>query len=157
MPQTNSLGTLSLHRFNGLELFSIQQAELYLLEGDLDSSPRLSFDFEADEIPLKTLADTEPLHAMPAGEFFVNVPTIDTNTLVGQAFSIPEGDCDGDWLARIYYVEHDSAKNCTIRVLEKNGDQFRVIIDGYCKDVNFYDGSKPDTHFVLDAWFVVHQ
>jgi hypothetical protein len=151
-----SIGTLSFHRFNGSEQFSIAQAKLFLLKGYEDDSPHLSFDFEAASTPLTTLPDTEPLHALPSGEFNVDVPTLDVSNLVGQVFSIPEGNSAGDWLARIYYVEHDAARNCTLRVLEWNGDQFRVSVDGYCTDLNFYDGSKPDTHFVLEAWFALH-
>jgi len=150
-----SVGTLTFERFNGVEQFAIRQADLFLL-GDEDDSPRLSFDFEADDAPLKTLPDTESLHASPAGEFNVDVPSLDISGLVGQVFSIPRGDDDGDWLARIYYVEHDAAKNCTVRVLERDGDRFRVTVDGSCTDLNFYDGSKPDTHFVLEAWFTRH-
>lgn len=151
-----SIGTLSFHRFNGTEQFSIAKAEVFLLKGYEGDPPRLSFDFEAEGIPLATLPDTESLRAVPNGEFNVEVPTLDVAGLVGQVFSIPEGDSDGDWLARIYYVEHDAAKNCTLRVLEKNEEQFKVSVDGYCTDLNFYDGSKPDTRFVLEAWFVLH-
>ena len=41
------------HMGVGTEQFAIRQAELFLLEGDEDSSPRLSFDFEAENIPLR--------------------------------------------------------------------------------------------------------
>ena len=150
-----SVGTLVFQRFNGTEQFAISKAELFLLEGD--GSPRLSFDFEADGTPLTTLPDTESLRALPGGEFNVDVPSLDVGGLVGQVFSIPQGDDDGDWLARIYYVEHDAAKNCTVRVLERDGDRFRVAVDGYCTDLAFHDGSKPDTHFVLEAWFALHR
>lgn len=150
-----SIGILSFHRFNGTEQFSISRAEVFLLREYEGNSPRLSFAFEVDSIPLATLPDTEPLCALPNGEFNVDVSTLDVSGLVGQVFSIPEGDSDGDWLARIYYVEHDAARNCTLRVLERNGGQFRVSVDGYCTDLNFYDGSKPDTHFELEAWFVL--
>jgi hypothetical protein len=85
----------------------------------------------------------------------VDVPSLDVSGLVGQVFSIPEGARDEEWLARIYYVEHDAAKNCTVRILERDGERFRVAVDGYCPDLNFYDGSKPDTHFVLEAWFTL--
>jgi hypothetical protein len=150
-----SVGTLTFDRFNGTEQFVIRQAELLLLSGYEDGPCRLCFDFEADDTPLKTLPDTESLHASPAGEFNVSVPNLDITNLEGQIFSIPQGQNDGDWLARIYYVEHDAAKNCTIRVLKRAGDRFRVAIDGYCTDLNFYDGSKADTHFTLEAWFTL--
>lgn len=139
-----------------MEQFSVEEAELFLLEGDEDDPPRLSFDFMAGDTPLATLPDTESLGAIPNGEFFVEVPVLDVKGLVGQVFSIPEGDSDGDWLARIYYCEHEPAYDCTVRVLKRKGDRFRVAIDGYCTDINFYDGSKPDTHFVLEAWFTLY-
>lgn len=150
-----SVGTLAFHRFNGTERFSVAKAELFLLKGFEGSPPRLSFDFEADSTPLETLPDTESLRALPNGEFNIEVPSLDLSGLVSQVFSIPHGDLDGDWLARIYYVEHDAASNCTVRVLEQDADRFRVSVDGYCTDLNFYDGSKPDTHFELEAWFAL--
>src|SRR5262245_29002308 len=151
-----SVGTLIFQRFNGVEEFTIRQADLFLLAGDEDHSPRLSFEFEADDTPLKTLPDTESLHASPGGEFTVDVSSLDVSGLAGQVFSVPHGDNDGEWLARIYYVEHDAAKNCTVRVLERDGNRFRVAVDGHCKDMNFYDGPQPDMRFVLEAWFTRH-
>lgn len=150
-----SAGTLTFQRFNGTERFAIERAELFFVERE--GSPWLSFDFDADRTPLLTLPDTEALHALPGGEFNVNVPGVDLDGLVGKVFSIPHGDDDGDWLARIYYVEHDAAKNCTIRIVERDADRFRIAADGYCTDLNFYDGSKPDTHFVLEAWFILRR
>jgi len=150
-----SVGALTFERFNGIEQFTICRAELFLLDADEDDTYRLSFDFEATGSPLKTLPDTESLHASPGGEFNVEISNFDLARLVGQVFSIPHGDDDGDWLARIYYVEHDAARDCALRVLERDEDRFRVTVDGYCTDLNFYDGSKPDTHFVLEAWFTL--
>lgn len=149
-------GTLTFHRFNGIEKFSLQQAELFLLDGDDESSPRLSFEFEAAKPPLATLPDTEALRASPSGEFTIDVPSLDTDQLVGQSYTIPKGDVDGNWLARIYYVEHDAANDCIIRLLARDGDRFQVTIEGSCTDLNFYDGSQPDTRFVLEAWFTIH-
>jgi hypothetical protein len=52
-------------------------------------------------------------------------------------------------------VAHDAVRDWTLRVLERNGSQFRVSIEGFCTDVNYYDGSKSDTRLVLDAWFAL--
>ena len=152
-----SVGLLTFQRFNGIEQFAIQQAQLFLLDGYDQCSPCLSFDFTADASPLATLPDTESLHASPSGEFNVYVPNLDVENLVGQVFSIPRGAVDGDWYARIYYVEHDAANKCTLRVLERDGERFRVAVDGYCTDLNYYDGSRPDTRLELDAWFTIHR
>jgi hypothetical protein len=150
-----NVGTLSLHRFNGTERFSIESAELFLLKGGDDSVCSLLFEFEAADTPLATLPDTESLRAVPNGEFSVEVVSLDEDDLVGRAFSIPDGDIGGGWLARIYYVAHDAVRDWTLRVLERNGSQFRVSIEGFCTDVNYYDGSKSDTRLILDAWFAL--
>jgi len=110
-----SIGTITFQRFNGVEQFAIRQADLFAHEGE--DSTRLSFDFEADTPPLKTLPDTEDLGASPNGEFNIELESFDATCLAGNVFIIPYGDDDdGNWLARIYYVEHDAANNCKIRV-----------------------------------------
>jgi hypothetical protein len=150
------VGTITFHRFNGTERFAIREAVLYLLKGD--ASPSMSFDFKAEGAPIVTSVpdDAESLRGSPSGEFNVDVPVLDVSHLVGRVFTIPLGDPDGDWLARIYYVDHNAARNCTVRVLERDGDRFRVTVSGYCTDFNYCDGSKPDTRFMLDAWFALH-
>jgi hypothetical protein len=148
------VGTITFHRFCGTEVFALRKAELFLLDGDGHS--QLAFDFEADDTPtLTTVPETESLSASPGGEFNVDVSSLDVNRLVGRVFTIPHGDDDGHWLARIYYVDHNAAKNCTLRILERDGDRFRASVNGRCTDFNYCDGSKPDTRFSLEAWFAL--
>jgi len=150
------IGAITFHRFCGTERFAIDEAVLLLVEGDEDRSPSISFNFKAEATPnLTTIPEDESLQGLPSGEFNVYVPVLDISRLVGRVFSIPRGDLDGNWLARIYFVDHRPARDCTVRVHERDAHRFRVTADGYCTDFNYCGGSKPDTRFALDAWFAL--
>ena len=148
------VGIITFHRFCGTEVFALRKATLLLLDGDGYS--QLAFDFEADDTPtLTTVPENESLSASPGGEFNVDVSSLDVSGLVGRVFTIPHGNDDGHWLARIYYVDHNAARNCTIRILERDGDRFRASVNGHCTDFDYCDGSKPDARFSLEAWFAL--
>ena len=40
-----------------------------------------------------------------------------------------------------------------IEFLERNEDWFRIRWTGVTQDVNFYDGTKPDTRVEIEGWF----
>jgi hypothetical protein len=148
------VGTITFRRFCGTEVFALRKAELLLLKGD--GYCRLGFNFEADEVPtVTTVPEVESLSGSPGGEFNVEVASLDVRSLVGQVFTIPHGEDDGHWLARIYYLDHCAAKNCTLRILERDGERFRASVNGSCTDFDYCDGSKPDTRFSLQAWFAL--
>jgi len=56
-----AVGTLTLHRFNGDEVFAISNATIKYFAGD--EGVTLEFDVRTDPKPLKTLPDTSTLRA----------------------------------------------------------------------------------------------
>jgi len=96
------------------------------------------------------------MNAKPNCDFTILFETMDWDKLIGQEFHIPEeyDDRIDDYVTRLYYFEHLDVVRTTIKVLNRNEDgQYRVQIKGYCCDINFYDGSKPEAEINIDAWF----
>jgi hypothetical protein len=143
-----------LHRFNGVEKFPIRKATMsaYPTEGGV----RLSFDVEAENA-LQTLADTQSLGATPDAEANVDLPALDPEALPGQTLAIFEGDGKGDWLARLYYCEHQALDDNKIEVLARTGNTFEVRWTATTMDVNYYDGSKPATKVEIRGLFTFEQ
>ena len=152
-----SVGILKLNRFNGQEQFAISEATILLCNDNGYSN--LSFEIETEEKPIKTLPDTENLYARPNAEFIVQVTDFSWENLIDRSFEIPQGydEETGEFLTRLYYCEHESTDENVIKVIERKADRFRVKIEATCTDVNYYDGSKPQTKIEIDAWFSSRQ
>jgi hypothetical protein len=148
-------GTLTLHRFNGDEAFAVSAATaLAMPEGD---QVALNLAIETDERPLMTLPDTEDLGAQPDAEVTIRLPKAELPTLVGRRFSVPHSFDQqiDDRVSRFYYCEHGDLDDNVIEFLERKGEQLRVRWTGTTTDVNYYDGSKPPTRMVVEAWFTL--
>ena len=150
-----AIGMLTLHRFNGDEAFEILVATaLAMPDGD---SIRLNLEIETDERPLKTLPDTQKYAAQPNAEVTIRVSRAALDSLVGRRFSVPRSwdEEAGDHVSRFYYYEHEGIDDNVIEFIERKGDELHVRWTGTTIDVNFYDGSKPRTRVVVDAWFTM--
>ncbi len=151
------VGTLTLHRFNGDEVFNVSDATISYFVGESDVTVNL--EVNTDDQPVKLLPDTEELRGRPNGAWQLNLPTFDPNGLVGKTFSIPQGYDEEaeEYLAIFYYVEHETIDNNEIVINGRDGDRFQVQITGTVPDVNYYDGSKPATKVVVQASFALSQ
>jgi hypothetical protein len=149
------LGTLTLHRFNGDEVFGLSKATIRAHpEGD---DVVLYLYVDTHQRPIKTLPDTEELNAWPNAEVTIRVPRAQFASLVGRRFSVPKSwdDAVEDHVSCIYYCEHEDLNDNEIEFLESSGDAFKVRWTGITTDVNYYDGSKPDTRVVVESWFAL--
>jgi hypothetical protein len=110
---------------------------------------------QSDGVARKSLPDTESLSAEPNAEVEVTVSTLNPNKLVGQTFAIQSGndEVNQSFIARIYYVEHDFLNDNKIEILGQAGNVFHVRWTGTTTDVNYYDGSKPDTKVEIEGDF----
>ena len=147
------LGTLTLHRFNGDEVFGLSEATIRASpDGD---DVLLNLAVNTHQCPIKTLPDTEELRAWPNAEVTVRVPRAQLASLVGRRFSVPKAwdEAEGDHVSRIYYCEHEDLNENEVEFLELSGDALKVRWTGTTTDVNYYDGSKPDTRVVIESWF----
>ena len=143
-------GTLELHRFNGTEIFKISKAEIFVLTEE-DGSHVINLEIDTEEAPIQTLPDTESLRAHPNAEVTAKLDSLNPDEWTGQSFHTTNSE---DLDCRLYYCEHEDVENVHIQVKRQVGNRFHVHWAGTATDVNFYDGSKPDTRIEVDAWFV---
>ena len=151
------IGTLTLHRYNGDEIYAVSSAKIATAEGEYENEIAVSFEVETAKTPLEITSDAQEPYHNPSAEWNLTCSEFDLDESVGRTFSIPEGDPEGEWLARLYYFEHEPIDNNLIEILAYDGDYLTVRITGTAMDVNIYDGSVPPTTVVLEARFPVKE
>jgi len=146
---------LTLHRFNGDEVFSITSATGRVL-ADPDAF-KLNLEIETSRPAVQSLPDTVDLAAEPNAEVTLYLPNENVGSLVGRSFSVPRSfdEAIEDRVSRFYYCEHEDLDENVIEFIEQRGDWFRVRWTGVTVDVNWYDGSKPATRVEIVAWFQI--
>ena len=151
------VGRLTLHRFNGDEIYNVESATInHYQEGD--GSYSVTFRAEAGDTPIQTLPDTALLHAQPFAEWTLTLPKNPALLLrAGNSFIIPKGYSEQaqDYVTNLYYCEHEPMDENEIVVLERDGRRVHARITGVAEDVNHYDGSKPRTKVVVEADFIL--
>jgi hypothetical protein len=148
-----SEGRFILHRFNGDEVYRIHSAAM--LTHPIEDGVMLWFQVQAETPALQTLPDTEVLKARPNAEVGIALPSVDLTQLAGHSFSVPSAYDNEmeDYVASIYYCEHEDLNENEVVVLERRGSAFRVYWTASTTDVNYYDGSKARTRVEIDGWF----
>jgi len=152
-----SLGTITLHRFNGDEIYAVESATIEHYK-DEDGFYLVTFRAEAGKTPIQTLPDTESLRAQPFTEWTLTLPKLPGVLFrVGSVFTIPKGyrEQARDYVTNLYYCEHEPMDENEIVVLERDRLRVRARITGMATDVNHYDGSKPRTKVVVEADFTL--
>ena len=147
------VGILTLHRFNGDEVFNVSDAAISYFVAE--SSVVVHFEVNTEDKPVKTLPDTKELNGWPNGAWQLSLPSFDPGDLVGKTFLIPQGydEKAEEYLTNFYYVEHETIDNNEIVINGRDGDKYQVQITGTTMDMNFYDGSKPAAKVVVLASF----
>ncbi len=148
---------MTLQRFNGDEVFSVAEAtvDFYI---EVDQTFATTFRAVAATPPMKTLPDTEELHAKPFAELMLYLskhPGI--ALLTGRSCTLAEGydQASGEHLTNFYYGEHELVDDVEIAVLKRDGERAHLRLTGTTVDVNHYDGSKPKTKILIDAEFTL--
>lgn len=148
-----SIGTLELHRFNGVEEYAVATAEIRVHDDGTTASAVLELSTARE--PIRTLPDTEMLNPRPNGDVVVALPTSRLADHVGSTFETPStyDAATERYLSRLYYVEHEGVEDNVVRLLERDGDRYLVDWTGSMTDVNHYYGGKPRTVVRVRAWF----
>jgi hypothetical protein len=151
-----SVGTMTLQRFNGEEAYAVESATIEHYKDEEDGVYAVTFRAETGGAPIRTLPDTESLHAHPSAEVTLHLRKLPALALKpGQAFTLPKGYDDGEYQTNFYYSEHEPMDNNEVTILQRDGLRVRARLTGTTTDVNFYDGSKPDTKVVVEADFTL--
>ena len=152
-----SVGTMTLHRFNGDEIYSVQSATIK--EHETESGMfAITFKAEASWPPIKMLHDTESLQAKPTAEITIQVAKpADLILKAGATFSLAKGydETTREYFTNFYYREHEPMDENEIEVLERKELKIQISILGTVTDVNYHDGSKPRTKVTIAADFTL--
>lgn len=155
--QPMSVGKMTLQRFNGEEIYSVESATIEHYK-DEDGSYAVTFRAETGAPPIQTLPDTAELRRKPFAEVTLHLRKIPALALVaGRSFSLPKGrdERTQEYHTNFYYCERDTMEDNEIVILERDGLRVRTRVNGTVTDVNYYDGSKPRTKVIVEADFTL--
>ena len=143
------LGTVELRRFNGVESYEVEEAEISVaLEGEM----LLSL---SAPTAIKTLEDTIDLGAQPQASISIfSTNDWDSELTAGCKFNVPMAydEKRERHVVEFSYVSFEDLNDNTIEVLERKNDRIRFLWQGRTQDMNYYDGSKPDAKFNANFW-----
>ena len=148
---------MTLHRFNGDEIYSVQSATIKQNKTE-NGLFAITFSVETAWPPIKMLSDTESLHGKPKAEITIHVAKPAALILkAGATFSLPKGydESTRENFTNFYYREHEPMDENEIEVLEREDLKIQISILGTVPDVNHYDGSKPRTKVTIVADFTL--
>ncbi|MCP4442633.1 MAG: hypothetical protein GY810_27305 [Aureispira sp.] len=147
------LNILKLTRFNGEEIFEITEASIYYSYEDA----LLSLDFRTGKCISPLLEDTNERGGV-SGEFWIyDLEISNLKELEGSSFYIKDGykndNPKHDTCSSFYYWEHQPISENTIEFIKFTEDFIQVKTSANTCDVNWCDGSKPETKIEIFAEF----
>jgi hypothetical protein len=145
-------GKLILKRFNGVEEFEISEAEICAWK----DQGEIFLNLEIKTLrALSTLPDTKEAEALPNAEVTIRLASLSINSLIGEKFIVENGmnEDTEEWDGRFYYFGHQDLNQNEINFLSMDEGMFFVSWSGITRDINYYDGSKPDSEVVIEARF----
>lgn len=151
-PPSEPVGRIILHRFNGVEIYEFESAEISAYNNDFGE---VTLWFEVDSQPnaIQRCEDSQGMDSSPQATVALELRHLDVDQLVGQEFENP-GTEDFEDQPSIYYHEHMPLVNNRIRVLAKTRNRFRIHWTGTTIDVNSLDESLPHTQVEIEGEFV---
>lgn len=140
-------GTLVLERFNGREVYPITSAQLFVRKG------RVLLRIETAPAVEQTTpkASTTP---KPSADIWLKTAAFDSGTFAGSHHRIPRGEVDDDFVARLYYFDHQPIDDNDIRVAAADGGGFAITWSGVVADPDSYAAKTPKARLIIDAVFV---
>ncbi|MDJ1468971.1 hypothetical protein QNI19_04350 [Cytophagaceae bacterium DM2B3-1] len=161
MNNKENLGTLTLKRFNGDEIWNITEGEFsisprdnyYLLNIWVTSSGDLIMKPTNDNIREEEEDSDERIH--PRIELQTKLSQEQYQNFIGKSFGflieeVPEETDDN--FSNFYYHAHEETYSNQITILKKEADRYHIHSISSATDLNFYDGSKPDNEIIIDCW-----
>ncbi len=143
-----------LHRFNGDEVYRLQSAMMFGIAAD--QGVTLWFEAKADRVGALWCEDTAEIGTSPNAEVGITLPELVPDQLVGQELVLPgtKTDDEDSCMSLLYYCEHQPLRENRITIQSREGDRFRVRWTAVTQDVNYYDGSKPQTRVEIEGEFL---
>lgn len=154
--RVNKPPELVLERFCGQETYPLVKGTWNIFYDEALETPTLCIQLRAGR-GTKLHQDTEGLNAEPWWEINVLSQALDASTLkVGDRFVVPRGydKEQGGYVTNFYYCSHEQTGNNVVEILAVEGSRILARVTGQTGDVNYYDGSKPQTTLFVEAWLI---
>jgi len=146
---------LHMERFNGLEIYEIEEARWNLYHDEEDGKMNLWLSVACGEA-IKQFDDTEEIGGEPQWELNLVEPKLTEAALVpGFRAAIPDGhdESRGGCVTNFYFAEHDGSDKNTIDIIKTEGSKLLIRLTGEIVDVNYYDDSKSRSKLLVETWF----
>ncbi len=152
---TMGIGTFTLRRFNGDEIYPLKSAKLSFTA--LAGHSCLLLEVDTEESAMQRCPDTAAYPTNPNAEVWIILDHADPHRLVGSTFTVPAGFDEqiDDHVALFYYYDHNELNANTIEVLSRDDDTYYIRWTATADDVNYYDGSKPDARIEIEGRFIL--
>ncbi|MGG2134681.1 hypothetical protein AB1284_25830 [Bacillus sp. S2(2024)] len=152
------MGIFILNRFNGIEKYEISEAIIYAVKKN-ENEIMVWLEVETEQEPLQSLPDTADCKMNPSGEITIYMDNLNLENFGEQEFTISKGyDEDrNDWVARIYYFEHQDVNSNILKMKYKGNGIFYIHWTGVTTDISYYDGSKPNTTIEVFGEFIFEE
>ncbi len=156
--KSEQLGLLRLDRFCGHESFPVLRTETFVStpkEGE-DTELLLNLEVGCGTASERRVPAHEHVHAEPGAEVWIPVEDASWDKLVGKKVNVSwsRHEKQEAW-NRLYYTEHEDVWDIEVEFLEHKEDTCKVRWTAAARDVIHYDGSKPETKVVVEAWFTL--
>lgn len=144
---------LYITRFCGVEQYPVKTAKWYIIDGDRteDDPDMLCLDITLGS-GYGLHKDTAMLKAEPVWEVrfcSVEIPA----SALQSGFRLEQPNLQRDVYGNLYYTEHQPTTGNQMEIIKADETRLKIRLTGITEDVNFYDGSKPQSTLQIVAWF----
>lgn len=146
---------LRLERFCGHEVYAVEAAEVFVkLPLEDDEGIVLNLGFHCGKLVECTTPEAERGRAQPSVDVNLPLPSLVPGELVGTTVRVAAShdEARGTW-NYLHVFEYEGLREIAASFVELSETECRLSLTGLTRDPNHYDGSKPETRVVLDAWF----
>lgn len=153
--------TITLIRYNGTEKHALAESNAFATRTEVNGKPQIMlwFETETETEPLQDFPDSDELLSNPDAELTIYLDTLKLNEFAPLEFTLARGYNENSRSldARLYYFEHQEVNDNRGRIEYRGNGVFYVYWTGTTMDVNYYDGSKPDTRLELEGEFTMEK
>ncbi|MEN9361213.1 MAG: hypothetical protein RL095_2748 [Verrucomicrobiota bacterium] len=140
-----------LDRYCGREIYPLEEATCNV-RFERNTEWPLRIEVKAGEATVQC-EDTKTLFASPYWSIEMRARDL-TDLKMGTTLKLPvDSSRNPSVIHNFYYCSHTEPEKTKVEVLEVERDRMRLRLTGRVTDVNYYDGSKPDTKLYVEAWF----
>ena len=140
-------------RFSGPELFKVTKAHWNLYEDEGRNNLTLYLECDGGVALTEEISYCSEYCNWELNLWESNLS--EEQLVPGFKAKIPSGydESKDGWITNFYFTEHDGSDNNEIEIIKKENERLLIKITGEITDLNFYDGSKPNSKLCVQTWF----